>query len=285
VVWLPCAPTTDSAIGIYFDSSACVTGGIIEQIRSLRTPAGRCSPRPGSDGELRSGKTARLAGEKIFRSHCASCHGLNGAGGSGPSLTSGIFYHGSTDADLYRNISEGIPGTAMPDQFFSSAQIWQIVAYVRSLSVVPVRPKLTGDAYKGAQLFREKGCSGCHLIKGEGGVRGPDLSVIGSQRSVGHLRESILDPGAKVEPAFWVAKIVAKDGERRTGFILNQDTYSVQLLDFSGGLQLIRRSDFKDFGIDRSSIMPSYKGKLSEAELDHLITLLASLERPREDRK
>ena len=83
----------------------------------------------------------RAAGEKIFRSHCASCHGLNGAGGSGPSLTTGIFYHGSTDADLYRNISEGIPGTAMPDQFFSSAQIWQIVAYVRAVSSRPVRPQ------------------------------------------------------------------------------------------------------------------------------------------------
>jgi len=230
-------------------------------------------------------ETARAAGEKIFRSHCASCHGLNGAGGSGPNLTSGIFYHGGTDADLYRNIAEGIPGTAMPDQFFSSAQIWQIVAYVRSLSATPVRPKLTGNASHGAQLFREKGCSGCHLIKGEGGVRGPDLSVVGSQRSVGHLRESIIDPGAKVEPAYWVAKIVAKDGVNRTGFILNQDTYSVQLLDFSGGLQLVRRSDFRDFGIDRSSIMPSYKGKLSEAEMDDLIAFLASLERPREDRK
>ena len=228
---------------------------------------------------------ARAAGEKIFRSHCASCHGLKGAGGSGPNLTSGIFYHGGTDADLYRNISEGIPGTAMPDQFFSSAQVWQIVAYVRSLSASPVRPKLTGNAAHGAQLFQEKGCAGCHLVKGDGGVRGPDLSVIGSQRSVGHLRESITDPDAKVEPEYWVAKIVMKDGTNRSGFILNQDSYSVQLLEFSGGLQLVPRSDFSDFGVDRSSIMPSYKGKLSDAELDDLVAFLASLERPRENRR
>ena len=240
---------------------------------------------PGQTANSQARQTAGAAGEKIFRSHCASCHGLNGAGGSGPSLTSGIFYHGGTDADLYRNISEGIPGTAMPDQFFSSAQIWQIVAYVRALSAIPVRPKLTGNASHGAQLFREKGCSGCHLVKGDGGVRGPDLSVIGSQRSVGHLRESITDPGVKVEPRYWVAKIITKDGRNRTGFILNQDSYSVQLLDFSSGLQLVPRSDFKDFGIDRSSIMPSYKEKLSGAELDDLVAFLALLERPRENRK
>jgi len=173
----------------------------------------------------------------------------------------------------------------MPDQFFSSAQIWQIVAYVRALSAIPVRPKLTGSASHGAQLFREKGCSGCHLVKGDGGVRGPDLSVIGSQRSVGHLRESITDPGVKVEPQYWVAKIITKDGRNRTGFILNQDSYSVQLLDFSSGLQLVQRSDFKDFGIDRSSIMPSYKEKLSGAELNDLVAFLALLERPRENRR
>lgn len=227
----------------------------------------------------------RAAGEKIFRSHCASCHGLNGGGGSGPSLTTGIFYHGSTDADLYRNISEGIPGTAMPDQFFSSAQIWQIVAYVRGVSSRPVRPQVTGNGYKGAQLFRDKGCSGCHLVKGEGGVRGPDLSLIGSQRSVAYLRESITDPGRIVAPEYWVAKLVTSDGRSRSGFVLNQDSYAVQILDFDGGLQMIQRSDLKDFGIDRGSIMPSYKGKLSEAELDDLVAFLASLERPREIRK
>jgi len=236
----------------------------------------------GQPGSSPSNDAERAAGEKIFRSHCASCHGLNGVGGSGPSLTTGIFYHGSTDTDLYRNISEGIPGTAMPDQFFSSAQLWQIVAYVRSISSHPLQPRATGDAAHGAQLFRANGCLQCHLVRGEGGVRGPDLSLIGSQRSPAYLRESIVDPGKVVAPEYWVAKIVTKDGSRRTGFILNQDSYSLQLLDFDAGLRMLQRSDMKDFGIDRGSIMPSYKGKMSEGDLDDLVAFLASLERPRE---
>jgi len=98
-------------------------------------------------------------------------------------------------------------------------------------------------------------------------------------RSAEHLRESILDPDASVSPEFWVAKIVLKDGSSHSGFVMNQDTYMVQILDFSTGLQSLSRSDFKDFGIDRSSIMPSYKGKLSEGELDDLVNYLLSLKR------
>lgn len=222
------------------------------------------------------------AGAKIFRSHCASCHGINGAGGSGPALTTGIFYHGRTDADLYRNISEGISGTAMPGQFFDGVQIWQIVAYVRSISSSPVRTKLAGDPSRGAALFTTKGCTGCHLVRGEGGVRGPDLSFIGSQRSPTHLRESILNPGAIVAPEYWVAKLVTKDGKSRSGFLLNQDSYAIQMLDFKDGLQMVQRSDFKDFGIDRGSIMPSYKDKLNGSELEDVVAFLASLERSRE---
>jgi len=173
----------------------------------------------------------------------------------------------------------------MPEQFFQGTQIWQIAAYVRSLSATPVRPKLTGNKERGQKLYEANGCSGCHLLRGEGGFRGPDLSVIGSQRSAAYLRESITDPGATVAPEFWVAKIVMNDGSSRSGFLMNQDTYAVQILDFARGLQYVSRSDYKDFGTDRSSIMPSYKGKLNDAELDDLVAFLASLERSRETTK
>src|SRR6266852_6228085 len=54
------------------------------------------------------------AGAKIFRSHCAECHGLKGEGGRGPNLQTGVFFHGGADADLFLNITDGISGTAMP---------------------------------------------------------------------------------------------------------------------------------------------------------------------------
>jgi putative heme-binding domain-containing protein len=221
----------------------------------------------------------RDAGAKIFRSHCSPCHGLRGTGGLGPDLTSGSFFHGSSDADLFRNIADGIPGTAMSGVFFEGTQVWQIVAFVRSLSKAGAASPVTGDAGRGKRQFRQQGCIACHLVRGEGGTKGPDLSVIGSQRSASYLRESILEPDNNVSPDFWVARIITKDGAAHSGFVMNQDTYTVQILDFSRGLQAFRRSEFKDFGIDRSSIMPSYKGKLAEDELDDLVNYLVSLKR------
>ena len=152
----------------------------------------------------------RESGARIFRSHCASCHGVRGTGGLGPDLASGTFFHGSSDADLFRNIAEGIPGTAMPAVFFEGTQVWQIVAFVRSLSGSSAANSVTGDAARGRRQFQQQGCIGCHLVRGEGGIKGPDLSVIGSQRSAAYLRESILDPNRNVSQEFWVAKIISQ---------------------------------------------------------------------------
>jgi mono/diheme cytochrome c family protein len=93
---------------------------------------------------------------------------LKGEGGRGPNLITGQFYHGSTDADLMRNISDGIPGTAMPGVFFSPIQVSQLVAYIRSVSQHGSSERPEGNAAKGAELFHDKGCGGCHLVRGEG---------------------------------------------------------------------------------------------------------------------
>ncbi len=222
-----------------------------------------------------------VAGAKVFRSHCAECHGLKGEGDRGPNLTTGVFFHGSTDADLLRNVSDGIPGTAMPGVFFSPDQVWQVVAYVQSLSRTGSPDRPPGDPARGARLFREKECLGCHLVRGEGGIQGPDLSVIGSQRSLDHLRQAILDPNAQVPLEYWVAKITLEKGATYSGFVMNEDTYTVQILDFSRGLQSLAKHDFRKFEIDKSSIMPSYKGRLSADELNDLVAYLWSLRRQR----
>jgi putative heme-binding domain-containing protein len=221
------------------------------------------------------------AGARIFRSHCADCHGIAGKGGKGPDLTTGEFFHGSSDAALLRNLSDGIPGTAMPGQFFSPDQIWQVVAFVRTLADKGSAAPPPGNAASGAKLFRGKGCIGCHLVRGEGGVNGPELSYLGSQRPAAQIRESILAPDKEVDMAWWQADIVMENGTAYKGFLINEDTYLVQMLHPSKGLLTLPKRDFRKFEVVKTSAMPAYQGKLQEAELNDLVAYLWSLKRPR----
>src|SRR5207253_1068172 len=99
--------------------------------------------------------------------------------------------------------------------------------------------------------------------------------------SVEYLREAILDPNAKVAREYWVAKISLRNGATYSGFIMNEDTHLVQIIDFAQGLRSLPRSEFTSFEIDKKSIMPPYSGKLAAQEMNDLIGYLWSLRRQR----
>jgi putative heme-binding domain-containing protein len=214
------------------------------------------------------------AGAKTFHSHCSPCHGYRGEGGRGPNLAAGRFYHGSSDADLLKNISEGIPGTEMPGLFYNADRVWQLVAFIRSLSANAAKP--SGDPDAGAALFRSQGCAGCHRIHGEGGALGPDLSEIGAARSLDNLKQSILDPSAEVPPSYWTVSFEDPSGKPVQGFLLNEDTYTVQLIDRAAVLHSYEKAAVKNYAIDKRSAMPSYRDKLSPQQLDNLLAYLWS---------
>jgi putative heme-binding domain-containing protein len=220
------------------------------------------------------------AGAKTFRSHCAVCHGSNGEGDRGPNLAAGRFYHGSSDRDLLRNIANGIPDTDMPGLFYSPDRIWQVIAYIRSLA--SNSGSLSGDAAGGSALFRSKGCFQCHRVDGEGGRLGPDLTVIGQSRSPAYLRRAIVDPNADVPQRYWVVTGIDESGAHYEGFLMNEDTYTAEFIDFQGELHTLMKSDLKDYRVGRISKMPSFQNALSPAELDDVVAYLSSL-RPKGD--
>ena len=217
-----------------------------------------------------------VAGAKTFRSHCASCHGLNGEGGRGPNLASGAFFHGSSDLDLLNNISDGIPGTEMPGLFYSPDRVWQVVAFIRSLNAGK-EAKPTADVARGAELFKSKGCYQCHRVNGEGGRLGPDLSDIGRIRSGEHLRAALVDPNADVRQRYWVVSFKDASGKNHEGFLMNEDSYTVQFMDMSEHLHSVSKSGLKDYKVDKTSRMPSLKDSLSTSELEQLVAYLSSL--------
>jgi putative heme-binding domain-containing protein len=221
------------------------------------------------------------AGAKTFRSHCAACHGIHGEGARGPNLATGVFYHGATDLALLTTISDGIPGTEMPGLFYSPDRVWQVVAYIRSLNSAGTRPP--GDPAHGKMLFRDKGCNQCHRVGGEGGRIGPDLTSIGGARSVNHLRQAMVDPNADVRERYWVVNLTTKQGQAFTGFLMNEDSYTVQFMDMNEQLHSMAKSDLARYSVDKTSKMPSYRGLLKENEENDLVAYLWSLRPARRD--
>ncbi|MGH9838581.1 MAG: c-type cytochrome [Blastocatellia bacterium] len=223
-------------------------------------------------------KPADLAqGKKIYNNQCALCHGIGGAGSRGPALDRPKLQRAATMADLIKVIQEGVPDSEMPGFWsLNNREVRQVAGYVRSLGRVQT-VKLPGDAARGKPLF-ETNCAACHVVRGQGGVAGPELTEIGARRSPAYLRAALLDPNATTPEGFLVVSVTAAGGQRLRGVRVNEDSFSIQLRDASNRIHSFRKSDLQDikkeFGV---STMPSYKDAFTAAELDDLIAYLASL--------
>lgn len=89
-------------------------------------------------------KASVAAGKKLYDTNCATCHGPKGKGDGAASkglvppprnFTSGKFKFGKDDASLFKTISNGSPGTAMPawKATLNDKQRWQVVSYLKTL--------------------------------------------------------------------------------------------------------------------------------------------------------
>jgi putative heme-binding domain-containing protein len=218
------------------------------------------------------------AGFNLYNSNCITCHGANGDSIPGVNLRSGQFRRVSSDADLTRLLQTGIPGTAMPPGKFGTADLAALVAYIRAMHEFDTRPLTRGDAPRGQNLFEEKGnCTSCHRVNGKGSRSGPDLSDIGAVRSPEALQNSLIDPSASMLPSNRSVRAVTREGKTITGRRLNEDTYTVQLIDGEERLISLSKSELREYTVLKTSAMPSYKGKLSGAELDDVVAYLRSL--------
>lgn len=248
---------------------------LLSSIVSLLAQHGSSPDRPFSTPQ------DQAAGALSFRSQCASCHGLDATGGVvGPSLASGAFKHGGSDEALYRVITKGVPGTAMTGFALDGREVWRLIAFLRSVNIGKAAEQAKGDAAKGAQVFTNAGCRRCHTIGTPGGFTGPDLSEIGSRRSLAELESSILDPNADVDPDYWSLHARTKSGESISGIRLNEDMTSFQIREQSGRLRSLWKTELAGYEIVRVSPMPSFKGKLNAGDLENLIAYLASLRAP-----
>jgi len=221
-------------------------------------------------------------GEGLFERHCARCHGVGATGGeTGPNLTRGQFRHASTDRGLFSVISRGVPDTEMPAfrRARNDQEVWQLVAYLRSLSGGP-RVEVPGDPAAGARLYEGGGgCAECHMIDGRGGRQGPDLSLIGDRRSPEDLLSDLTDPDARVQPAYWRMRVTHRDGTRVEGRRMHEGTYSVRILDENAEMWSFQKKDLVERERIETSSMPSYADRLTDDELENLVAYLYGLTR------
>ena len=74
-------------------------------------------------------------------------------------------------------------------------------------------------------------------------------------------------------------RIVEESGRVINGVPLNEDTYSIQLMDLEENLHSLWKSDLEELRQEDTSWMPSYRGTFSDGELDDLVAYLYSLRR------
>ena len=173
---------------------------------------------PAAFAQSHDANAAGLAeGQKVFASNCSACHGWDAKGARGPDLTSGTWRHGSTAAQIAKNIHDGIPGTGMPAFPLKDNQPRLIADWLIS-QVRGVDEKATGDPVAGKSLFYGSGgCSGCHAIQGSGSGFAPDLTGIGDQRSVRDLTGQITVPGERPRGGNRGAEVTTHDGRKIRG--------------------------------------------------------------------
>jgi len=214
----------------------------------------------------------------MYRSTCALCHGLDGSKVTGVSLGSGQFLHASSDEDLARIIREGISDTAMPANRFSDEEVANIIAYLHSMRAVDGRARATGEVARGQAIFEGKGqCLTCHQVGNAGGKSGPSLTGIGLFRRPAELRLSVVEPEAEVLFSYRTFQGTLHDGSTIRGRVLNEDTFTVQIIDATRRLISLVKADLRHYEFPTESPMPSYQDKLTETELADLVAYLSSL--------
>jgi putative heme-binding domain-containing protein len=217
------------------------------------------------------------AGGRVYTSTCTGCHGPDGDGVAGINFSQGKYRRAASDDDLVRIIVRGIPGTPMPPTGMSEGQAATIVAYMRSMTGAGDAPS-GGDASRGKTLVEGNGqCLACHSIGTNGRHAGPALSDIGLQRRSIDLMQSLVNPGGEVRPDNRSVRVVMKDGKTVTGRFLNQDTFTIQLIDSTDKLLSIDKSSIRESSLLSTSAMPSYRDKFTAAELADVVSYLSSL--------
>ncbi len=215
-------------------------------------------------------------GRKRFEVRCAGCHGADAMGGErAPGIGQGNRRRLRSDQGVTDLIRAGIPGTGMPGFAVPDAEMAALTAFVRS-RVQPVgETRPPGDASAGEKFFFGAGrCGECHMVKGRGGLTGPDLTQAGRKLTAVRIEQALSRPETLDSHGYEAATIHFRDGGVVRGLIKNESGFDMQVQGYDNRLHLLAARDVASVERDARPAMPKL-----EATADQRRDLIAYLAR------
>lgn len=224
----------------------------------------------------------------MYQGYCTGCHGARGHGGKCPDLTDEIWIHGGSDAEVFHTVSKGVPGTEMRNfnVGLKPDEIWKIISYVRTLASAggesAWKKYEDGHSAHGKTLFLNRQgmaqCFRCHMIRGEGGRLGPDLSRIAAKRTPEYIWDSITNPSADIVENYRQIVVRLDSGAEYEGYAKNEDNFSMQMITTEEKLVSLDKMDIATVTTNKGSAMlGNYTELLSEKDLHDLMAFLRTL--------
>ena len=129
-----------------------------------------------------------------------------------------------------------------------------------------------GDPAKGKVVVAL--CQSCHMINGQGGLIGPNLSGAGAMGTEAVLR-NIIDPNAAIEAAYRIFQVKLKAGEVIEAFYVSEDATAYVLRQPGGADRRVPKVEVASAQYLRRSLMP--EGLLDGFTDDQVTDLFAYL--------
>ncbi len=131
----------------------------------------------------------------------------------------------------------------------------------------------TGDPSVGKEIYMTS-CGKCHLLYGEGGRIGPDLTTYKRDDTL-NILINIVNPSAEIREGFENFSIITDDGRVLNGFLADQDNQVVVLRGVDGQNVTIPRNTIEEMAAQKKSLMP--EGLLDKLDARQLRDLFAYL--------
>jgi putative heme-binding domain-containing protein len=215
-------------------------------------------------------------GKKLFATRCASCHGADGGGGEfGPDIADvrGLGHRDMKVADIIKNglADYGMPAFPLPQQ-----DVDALAAFVSGLRAPAFEHPPAGNAEAGGSFFFGKGnCANCHLVKGRGGVLGPDLSNLGRDTRLARIQLALRDPNALGMAGYKLVSVRLRSGQTIRGLAKNESNYDLQLQDLDGKLHFVTREEIAEEIAEPKGLMPPLSA--TDSEQRDLLAFLSRL--------